>query len=390
MAGRSPILAYGLTFVAAVALLGATTSIALNSRFRSPVEPWLAASPPSLVTAGDKRIAPPVQIGAVGLIEPSSQEIKIGTDVSGTVAQVFAVPGARMKKGEPLFALDSRTAEAALSQRRRDLAAAEARLSLARARVPGLEAEVQAATTSVEAALAEQDEALDMVRIASSLSSGHAITARETTRRKNALRTSQARFSEAKARLALAMANLALFKESDGGASIAVELAAVEQARAAVKLAETELELRTVRAPDDGTVLQVNLRPGEFAQAGGSSSLMVLGRTDPMHVRIDIDEVDIPRYRRGAPATALVRGEAGRRLRLDFVRIEPLVVPKRALSGSAAERVDTRVMQVIYAIEPNNMTILSGQQLDVFIEAGDRQPMAASVETRRAGEAASR
>jgi len=370
MVGRYPILAHGLTIAAAVALLGATTSIARNNQVRPLVEPRLAPPAPSLAKLADKRAAPPAQIGAAGLVEPSSQEIKIGTGVSGIVAQVFVAPGTRVKRGEPLFALDGRMAQAALYQRRRDLAAAEARLALARSRVPGLEAEVQAAATAVEAARAEHDDASDIVRIAGGLSAGATITAREITRRKNVLRTAEARFSEARARLALAQANLALFDEPGGGASIAVELATIEQARAAVKLAETDLELRTVRAPDEGTVLQINLRPGEFAQAGAlSQALMILGRTDPMHVRIDIDEADIPRYRLGAPATASVRGEAHRRLKLSFVRIEPLVVPKRALSGQATERVDTRVMQVIYAIEPDRLTVLPGQQLDVFIEA---------------------
>jgi len=389
--GRSRSLAYGLLIVATVALLGAVASIARNSQVRSLVKQWLTSPAPSLTTVGDNRAASVSLIGALGLVEPSSQEIKIGTEVSGTVAQVFVMPGARVKRGERLFALDMRMAEAALDQRRRDLAAAEVRLVLARARVPGLEAEVQAAITAVEAALADQDEAIDIVRIASGLSPGDTITAREITRRKNLLRTAEAKYSEARARLALAQANLALFNEANGGASIAVELAAMEQARAAVKLAETELDLRTVRAPDDGTVLQVNLRPGEFALAGSlSQALMVLGRTTPLHVRIDIDEADIPRYRQGASAMASVRGGADRQIKLSFVRIEPLVVPKRALSGQATERVDTRVMQVIYAIEPEGVTVLPGQQLDVFIEADDAQPKAASIETRGASEAAAR
>jgi multidrug resistance efflux pump len=380
MAGRSPILAYGLPIIAVIALLGGMTSIASKIHNRTRVEPRIEPVP-SLAERVNDRAAPAARIGAVGLVEPSSQEIKVGTGVSGTVAQVFVAPGARTRRGDPLFALDARMTEAALSQRRGDLATAQARLALARYRVPGLEAEVEAARTAVEAAQAEQDEARDLFRTASGLNAGSTITAREITRRKNLMRRAEARCSEARARLAVALANLALFDEAGGGgASIAVELAAVEQARHAVKLAETDLELRRVLAPDDGTVLQVNLRPGEFAQAGAlSQPLMVLGRTEPMHVRIDIDEADIPRYRPGAPAMASERGRAHRRMKLSFVRIEPLVVPKRALSGQATERVDTRVMQVIYAIEPDGSTVLPGQQVDVFIESEQVETQATSV-----------
>jgi len=384
MARRLPLLAYGLGTVAALAGLGASVSIGNQSQLRAAIEPWLAAPRPvSIAPAPSPLPLPAPQIGAVGLVEPSSQEISIGTDISGTVSKVFAVPGVKVSKGQPLFVLDTRMTEAVVAQRLRDLAAAEARLTLARSRVPGLEAEVQAAMTAVEAARADKDDATDVVRIASGLNSGDTISAREITRRRNALRTAEAKYADAAARLALAQANLALYDEAKGGANITIELAAIEQARASLKLAQTDLELRTVSAPIDGEVLRVNINPGEFALAGAvTQPLIVMGRTDPMHVRIDIDEADISRYRPGARALASLRGDAVRKLQLSFVRVEPLVVPKRALSGLTTERVDTRVMQLIYAILEDGMAILPGQQVDVLIEADDSGSQAAQSSNR--------
>jgi HlyD family secretion protein len=378
MARRLPLLAYGLVTVATLAGFGASVSITNKSQLRAAIEPWLAPRPVSLTPAPTPLPLPAPQIGAVGLVEPSSQEISIGTDISGTVSKVLAVPGVKVSKGQPLFVLDTRMTEAVVAQRLRDLAAAEARLALARSRVPGLEAEVQAAMTAVEAARADKDDATDVVRIASGLNSGDTISAREITRRRNVLRTAEAKYAEASARLALAQANLALYDEAKGGANITIELAAIEQARASLKLAQTDLELRTVSAPIDGEVLRVNINPGEFALAGAvTQPLIVMGRTDPMHVRIDIDEADISRYRPGARAMASLRGDAVRKLQLSFVRVEPLVVPKRALSGLTTERVDTRVMQLIYAIVEDGMAILPGQQVDVLIEADTTAPQAA-------------
>lgn len=378
MARRLPLLAYGLGTLAALAGFGASVSISNKSQLRGAIEPWLAARPVSIALTPSPLPLPAPQIGAVGLVEPSSQEISIGTDISGTVSKLLAVPGVRVSKGQPLFVLDTRMTEAVVAQRLRDLAAAEARLALARSRVPGLEAEVQAAMTAVEAARADKDDATDVVRIASGLNSGDTISAREITRRRNALRTSEAKYAEASARLALAQANLALYDEAKGGANITIELAAIEQTRASLKLAQTDLELRTVSAPIDGEVLRVNINPGEFALAGAvTQPLIVMGRTDPMHVRIDIDEADISRYRPGARAMASLRGDAVRKLQLRFVRVEPLVVPKRALSGLTTERVDTRVMQLIYAIVEDGMAILPGQQVDVLIEADENGPQAA-------------
>jgi HlyD family secretion protein len=54
---------------------------------------------------------------------------------------------------------------------------------------------------------------------------------------------------------------------------------------------------------------------------------------------------------------------------LRFVRVEPYVVPKKSLTGENTERVDTRVLQVIYAVENPDPPLYVGQQLDVFIQA---------------------
>jgi HlyD family secretion protein len=94
-----------------------------------------------------------------------------------------------------------------------------------------------------------------------------------------------------------------------------------------------------------------------------------LGRLKPLHVRVDVDEHEGWRVRAGARAVGQVRGNAALEAPLAFVRFEPVVVPKRSLTGDSTERVDTRVLQVIYRVEDENLPLFVGQQLDVFIEA---------------------
>ena len=371
IAVRLPRLAYGMMLVAAIALTVTFSSFLRNPPASGYIDPGTrsATTPP-----GTGHIDH-IQIGAVGVVEPSSQPINIGTNVSATITDVFVTPGAKVSRGDKLFALDARIAQATLDLRRRDLATAQARLAQARARVPGLQAEVEAARTTVEAAQSDYEEASDLAQIATALLTGNSITAREATRRRNALRTAVARLSEARARVVLAEANLSLFDENNGGASIALEIAAVEQERGSVSLAEMEVELRIVRAPEDGTVLQVNVRPGEFAQASALSlPLIIMGRMTPLYARVDIDEADIARLLPDAAATASIRGSAGSRLNLRFVRIEPMVVPKRSLSGQLTERTDTRVLQVIYEIVSDVNVLWPGQQLDVLIQDNRHSP----------------
>jgi HlyD family secretion protein len=89
---------------------------------------------------------------------------------------------------------------------------------------------------------------------------------------------------------------------------------------------------------------------------------------------VDIDEHDIPRFRKDAPARAFMRGDQTHAFKLTFVRVEPYVVPKRSLTGDNTERVDTRVLQVIYKLEPGKQRAYIGQLLDVFIDVGAETP----------------
>ena len=99
--------------------------------------------------------------------------------------------------------------------------------------------------------------------------------------------------------------------------------------------------------------------------------LIRLGSLNPMHIRIDIDENDAWRFQHGAQAIAFVRGNPQIRIPLQFVRVEPYVRPKVSLTGQPVERVDTRVLQVIYRIEQEGLPLFVGQQMDVFIDAGE-------------------
>jgi hypothetical protein len=127
-------------------------------------------------------------------------------------------------------------------------------------------------------------------------------------------------------------------------------------------------------------VLQVNVRPSEAVTPQSGRPLVMMGDVRVLHVRVAIDENDVPRlaldegdpgaFRARTQAEAWTRGVPPRRLKLRFVRAEPYVVPKRSLTGDNAERVDTRVMELIFAIDEAKAPVHLGEQLDVFIGMG--------------------
>jgi multidrug efflux pump subunit AcrA (membrane-fusion protein) len=144
--------------------------------------------------------------------------------------------------------------------------------------------------------------------------------------------------------------------------------ARMESARATAAQTQALIERLTVRAPIAGTVLQVNLRAGEYATPAAATAPLLLGSVSEVQVRAEVDEQIAPRVKPGNRALGYLKGESTNGIPLEFVRIEPYVVPKRNLTGSSAERVDTRVLQVIYKFA-NSVTrpIYVGQQLDLFI-----------------------
>ena len=142
----------------------------------------------------------------------------------------------------------------------------------------------------------------------------------------------------------------------------------VHAAQAQVNGAEVDLAILTVRARRDGAILQVNLREGEYANINPNEPLMVLGDVETLQVRADVDEQNAPLVSPNQPAVAYLKGSTQNPLQLRFVRIEPFVIPKRSLTGDSTERVDTRVLQIIFELDRSQTPVYVGQQVDVFIE----------------------
>lgn len=282
------------------------------------------ADPPPLETPVPAPQAPfEAFVAAPGLTEASTENISIGSPLGGIVRKVYVQVGDRVKAGDSLFELDDRNLRAAL-------AVQEAALKTAGART-------QTASATLE-------EAREQFGFLDPLSETGAVSKQSIASRRSQVTIAEARVEEAKG-----------------------EIVSAEAAIASIK---TQLEQLTVRAPVDGSVLQVRIRPGEFATAGPvSTPFVLLGNIDQLHIRVDVDEDNAWKVRAGAKAVAHVRGNRDLETQIEFVRFEPFVVPKQSLTGFSTERVDTRVLQVIYLFDRADLPIFVGQQMDVFIEA---------------------
>jgi HlyD family secretion protein len=185
------------------------------------------------------------------------------------------------------------------------------------------------------------------------------------------------------ARISLVTNNRAVSREELENRQQDVRVAEAQLAAAHAQLAATEsslerinllIERLTVVAPRDGSIIQLNIRAGEYASTSPKSPALILGDIDLLQVRADIDEQNATRIRPGQNAYGYLKGDPSVTFPLEFIRVEPYVIPKVSLTGSSTERVDTRVLQVIYSLKrPPTPPLYVGQQVDVFIEAPDRK-----------------
>jgi len=306
---------YGTFALAAFGIYLMTQVLQLTHASQEPI------IPPPPVTPPEKPFTK--TIAGTGLLEALSENVAIGVPMPGLVSQVFVKVSAKVKAGDILLTIDDRELRAPLITQQANVAVSRAALQVKTANL-----------TKVQ----------DMLDRLNAVNDKRAISMDDVKNRSNDVLVAKADVQAAEAQLLAA--------------------------EAAVKTSEMLLERLVIKAPRAGTILQLNIRPGEYASTQPKSAPIILGDLDQLQIRCDIDEQNAVRIRPGMAAQAYVKGDSKNAIPLRFIRIEPFVIPKTSLTGSSSERVDTRVLQVIYSLRlPKDRQLYVGQQVDVFIDA---------------------
>lgn len=327
---------------------------------------WVVAQgsqPPAVAqpVAPPARAPFPAYIAGAGLVEAQDQNVAVASPLGRLVEDVLVKVGDEVARGAPLFRLDGRDLAAEREIRRAAVLSAKARLDRLLA-APRAE-EIPPAEARVKEAEAAHADARRQAELWEKVADSRAVSAEDLDRKRYAAQAAAARLEEAKAARDL-------LKAGAWKPDVDVARAELAAAEAQAKAVDIEIDRLTVRAPTDGTVLQLNVRAGEFAPAGPTATpLLLFGALKRFHVRVDVDENDAWRFQPESKAAAFVRGNRELKADLSFVRVEPYVLPKRSLTGESTERVDTRVLQAVYAFDRGVIPVFVGQQMDVFIEA---------------------
>lgn len=218
---------------------------------------------PRYLTEAVSRDALVVKVTATGNLEPTNQ-VDVGSELSGTVVSVFVDDDDHVSKGQVLAELDRSTFEDAVKQSQAELAVAQANLKQAQATV------------------AEAKAKLNRYREVARLSDNRVPSRTE-------METAEAEYARAEADVASAQASIA-------------------KAQAVLNSDETNLGKTSIRSPIDGVVLERDVDPGQAVAASLQAVTLFTLAEDlsQMELKVDVDEADVGQVNAGLSATFTV------------------------------------------------------------------------------------
>jgi HlyD family secretion protein len=350
--------------VSSVGIIGGIAGAILSGITEPPLPPAFkpAASPYTSAIYAE---------GIVESAQTSGENISIYPEVAGTVKEILVSEGQQVKAGDPLLQIDDSIQRATAEQQGSQAEAAAALLRELKAEPRKETLDVaDAQVASAEANLKMAQDTLQKDQAA------YQIDPRSVS--KDAL-------DSAINAAAVAKANLIVAKKQDDLTKAGAWIYDIQnQERQQHALARAYAASRallakyTLRASRDGVVLSINTIVGNYvspqgsydAYTQGADPVIILGSSpSSLHVRCYVDEILVPRLPPGSKMKAQmsIRG-SDVKIPLEFVRVQPYVSPKIELSDQRQERVDVRVLPVIFRItRPSETNLYPGELVDVYI-----------------------
>jgi len=309
--------------------------------------------------------------GIIESLQSHGENINIYPEVSGPITHVMVAEGDKVHQGDVLLMIDDSVQRATVAQQEAQAQAAGALLDELKAqpRPENLQiakAQVELATATLKSAkdqLAKQQRASDLAPGAVSI---------------DALDNARNAESIAEQNLGVVQSQYELTK---AGAWIYDIKNQQNQHEALTKayLASTALLGKyTLRAPVDGVILSIGAAQGTYVSPQGAygsytqgfGPLIVMGSPqDTLEVRCYVDEILVSRLPKPEEMTATMSiPGTDVKIPLTFERMQPYVSPKIELSNQRLERVDVRVLPVIFRFsKPKDLQLYPGQLVDVYI-----------------------
>lgn len=311
-------------------------------------------------TAYAQSAAPVAQwaASATGRVEPKDGEVRIASQVPGKIVEVLAKTNDLVKAGDLLVRVDDQdiyvkiaaaTAEVGVRERERE-----------EEKVTGLALDRRRAEDAVAAAeralFAAREAFDDAARAAKSDGSAS-----------DALNNARTKVTDAVTKLD-SERNALNRVNAQSGMPLALRLeSSLAMARAELSAAEIALERTRVRAPGDGTVLNMTAKVGETAAPSPESVLVVFGDLTSLRLRAEVEERDAAKVRVGQKVVVKADAFPDKTFEGTVTSIsQSLGTPRIATRGPRRPN-DVEVVEVMVGLD-GNPPLFTGMRVDAFFK----------------------
>jgi HlyD family secretion protein len=351
---------FGLSILGVLAAIVAAYIFGMERKAQPPAFPPVSSPYDSAIYAN----------GIIESDQSSGSNINIYPEVSGPITKVWVHEGQEVAAGDPLFAIDDSVQRAVTEQLRLQAEASLALLNELKAQprpetLAVAETQVGLADSNLKA-VSDQD---DKDR------ASYAIDPKSIS--KDALDTADDAVRQGAASLDVARKQFDLTKAGAWSYDIANQEGQYEALRQAYQAANALLLKYSVKAPIAGVVLSVYAAAGSYVSPQGAydpytqafDQLVIMGPPqDYLAVRCFVDEIMVSRLPSKWHITAqMTVAGSDIKVPLEFVRVQPYVSPKIELSNERQEKVDLRVLPVLFRFQKQDLPVYPGQLVDVYI-----------------------
>lgn len=300
---------------------------------------------------------------ATGRVEPKDGEVRLVAQQAGEIVEVLAKTGDAVAKDDLLVKVD----DSDLFAKRNAALAEEAVRVRERDEEEAVKSgpdydrrQAEDAAAAAERALFDARQAFDdaAVKVSRGETPGEEPAALRTK-----IADAEKKLAEERAKLASVSArdDMPLPSRLESGLAIA---------RSELTQIENAIERARVRAPYDGTVLNVWARLGETAAASPELPLVLFGDITTLRVRTEVEERDVVKVKVGQKAIIRADAFGEQEFTGTVTSMAPALGSPRILSRGPRRPNDIEVLEAMVTLD-GAPPLMTGMRVDVFFKAED-------------------
>lgn len=317
-------------------------------------------------------IKPQWAASATGRVEPKDGEARLSAQTGGLIVDVPVKSNDKVQAGDVLVRLDDADLRAKLQSARAEVEVREREREEEPA-TKGLGLDRRKAQDEVAKAEREEFAASEAVDLALAIF-------RAGNGKQDDVAAARQRLATAKARVVEQRAALTAIETGAEAPPLMSRLeTSLEQSRADLAQIENAIDKTRIRAPSDGTVLNVFAKVGELAAPSPEAALVTFGDTSSLRVRAELEEREVVKVRNGQSAVIKVDAYPDREFVGTVTSIAASLGSPRIVARGPRKPSDVEVLEVLVSLD-GQPPLLPGMRVDVFFKA-DSTEQSSLVET---------